>query len=197
MNVRLIQQLSALCLMAVLLPCGALATMYAGHFAAPQGGPARSGSALDTTLSGTQFLLIDKTRQNGGPEAGDILTYEFWGRLTDHLSSKATGSTRVTRFDSYGISTDDLKLLAMDPTIGRMHSTIDSRIIFTGKPTKADKTLGGGPSDALELVNFTAISTNVGGLAAVPTPEPATLVLFATGIVGLWLLKRRPKNPGI
>ena len=194
MNVRLIQQLSALCLMSVLLPCGAFASLYVDHFAAPQGGPARTDSALESILSGTNFLLIDKTTKMGDPQTAETFSYEFLSLFTDDLSSSATGSTRVTKYDSHDNNITDSQLPTLGLIVGRMHNDIDSRIIFTGKPTKTNETLGGGPSDLLQPENYVAISVASDAMAASPVPEPATFVLLTTGIIGLWLLKRKPKN---
>ena len=50
---------------------------------------------------------------------------------------------------------------------------------------------------SMHVDNLTVTFAHGYNFAAVPVPEPVTFWLLATGIVGLLLLRRRPKNTDI
>lgn len=117
MKTSITKRLMAACLMSIMVPCGAFATMYVDHFNAPasatpqainQIGAGTSGSYRNNaqlggtapgveTLTGTRYLRVTKDLivPPGGPHDASVNTFAYPSSLVDNRDVNITGDTYV------------------------------------------------------------------------------------------------------
>jgi hypothetical protein len=158
MKASMKKQLLAACLLSILVPCSAFATVYIDHFSAPTGGQSLTltgvGSASSftsslgsSTLSGSRYLYIDKTSETGGSYAVDINNSAFPSLMASSLESGAIGSAKVI-WDGNNNGVVDYTMAAVDLTEGGLNNTIDFRLIANDKPGQLTFNFGDGTTSA-------------------------------------------------
>lgn len=160
MRKSILKQLSAACLMSLLVPCGAFATVFVDHFDTPEGGQSLTLTGTGTassftsglgssTMSGTRYLEISKdAASSGGSHAVDINNAAYSSIMADSLESGAIGSTKVI-WDGNSNSTIDYNVLsAIDFTEGGLNSYIDLRLISNDKPGTITLNFGDGTNNS-------------------------------------------------
>lgn len=154
MKASMKKQLLAACLLSILVPCSAFATVYIDHFSAPTDGQSltltEAGSASSftsslgsSTLSGTRYLQIDKTVESGGSYAVDINNTDYPSLLASSLESGAVGTARVI-WDGNSDGIIDYAMAPVDLTEGGLNNAIDFRIISNDKPGQVTLNFGDG-----------------------------------------------------
>jgi hypothetical protein len=158
MKASMKKQLLAACLLSILVPCSAFATVYVDHFSAPAGGQALTltgiGSASSfvsglgsSTLSGTRYLNVNKTVGSGGSYAVDINNTAYPSLMASSLESGAVGNASVI-WDGNGTDVIDYLMAPVDLTEGGLNNTIDIRIIANDKPGQITLNFGDGTTNS-------------------------------------------------
>ncbi len=157
MKASMKKQLLAACLLSILVPCSAFATVYIDHFSAPTGGQALTltgiGSASSfvsslgsLTLSETRYLYIDKTAGSGGSYAVDINNTAYPSIMASSLESGAVGNAKVI-WDGNSSGSIDYVMTPVDLTEGGVNNTIDIRIVANDKPGQLTLNFGDGTTN--------------------------------------------------
>ena len=140
MKKSIVKKLLAACLMSILVPCGAFATMYVDHFTGPPLGQAITQVGVGTTtsyatglgassLSGTRFLAVTKDPgSTGGSHAVDLNNVAFPSVMADSLEAGVRGATRVI-WDGNNNNTVEYTMAPVDLTQGGTQNVIDVRVL--------------------------------------------------------------------
>ncbi len=158
MKASMKKQLLAACLLSILVPCSAFATVYIDQFSSPPGGQALTltglGSASSfvsnlgaSTLSGTRYLNVNKTEGTGGSYAVDINNTAYPGIMASSLESGVNGSASVI-WDGNGTGIIDYQMAPVDLTEGGLNNVIDIRIINNDKPGQITLNFGNGTANS-------------------------------------------------
>ena len=163
MKENIIRKLFAACLMSILVPCGAFATMYVDHFTGPALGQAITQIGVGTTtsyatglgassLSGTRLVSVTKTGGSGGSHAVDINNSAYPSVMADSLEAGVTGSSKLI-WDGNNNSTIEYTMAPVDLTEGDAMDAIAIRILSNDLP--GSMTLNFGDSTTNKNYTFT------------------------------------------
>ena len=158
MKENIIRKLFAACLMSILVPCGAFATMYVDHFTGPLLGQAITQVSVGTTssyatglgtssLSGTRYVSVTKSPgSSGGSHAVDINNAAYPSVMADSLEAGVIGSSRII-WDGNNNSTIEYTMAPVDLTEGDAMDAIAIRILSNDLPGSMTLNFGDGTTN--------------------------------------------------
>ena len=161
------------------------------------GGPSFSSP----TFTPVPLPVNMNSQATGVNDAGTIVGFYQYNGAGD-LTSFVDVSGTVTPFQPFGsMSSVALGINSLGDIVGdyvdaggMMHGYLDANGVFTSfDPTGSTGTTANGINDLGQIVGFytAANGDTIGFLAQVP--EPATLVLFGSGLAGLAFVRRRKR----
>lgn len=204
MKTSITKKLLAACLMSVLVPCGAFATMYVDHFNAPPSGVAQtltqtlvgtSGSyktglgavAGQETLTRTRYLTVTKTSgSDGGTHVVSINSTQYPSVLADSLMTGVQGYTHVVWDGNTTPQTSTPPAFPLSPPVSYtaapvdltelgMYSLIKLRIEANDLPGSLTLNFGDGTTNKDVLIP----------LPAYPSPFPQDILIPMSSWAGV------------